>query len=130
VSQIITPYGLCFTFNLPNVDYFLKVNSTSDDFHFKHFDIFSSDTVNNISWPKSISTSINGLTITVFLVQSQINNIVSDIDGINVFVHDPFELPTISSPKFIAKSFLPTEIKIVPEVQSIDDSLVGYSPKE
>jgi hypothetical protein len=130
VSEIITPYGLCFTFNFPKVEDFLNTNSTSNDFHFSNFHTVHFDpTIKNISLPRKISTSINGL---YFLLSFPYHKkiIESDIDGLLFFVHDPFELPVKSTPKFNAKSFQPLEIKIDPEINTIDDSLLSYSPEE
>jgi hypothetical protein len=132
VSEIITPYGLCMTFNFPKVEDFLNTNSTSDDFHIRHF--YPSKVINkstsDITLPRSISTSIDGLYILLYVHYNYFEVIESDINGLLLFLHDPFELPGRSSAKFIAKSFRPTEINIAPEVHSIDDSLIGYSPEE
>jgi hypothetical protein len=129
VSEVVTPYGLCFTFNFPNVDDFLDTNSTSDNFHIGHFFTVSSKKDKDTSLPRKISTSIDGLYV-LFYIDYKPQLVESDFDGLLFFVHEPFELPVQSTPKFIAKSYQPTYIKINPEIHSIDDSLVGYSPEE
>lgn len=84
--------------------------------------------VNKKELPRKISTSIDGLYIMFYIFYDDYEIVESDIDGLFLFLHDPFEMPTSSRAKFIAKSFQPMEIKIEPEIHSIDDSLIGYDP--
>jgi hypothetical protein len=128
VSEVITPYGLCMTFNLPKAEDMLNTNSTSDDFHYTHFYPYHFDhKVNTSELPRKTSTALSGLYFTVSNFDQE-NIVESDFDGLLCFVHDPFELPARSSAKFVAKSFQALEIDINPQIHLIDDSLVGYSP--
>lgn len=130
VSEIITPYGLCFSFNLPTADDFIVKNLTSNDFHYELFyPTAVSRPVEVELLPRKTSTSIDGLYMMLYIMYYNLELVDADIDGLLMFFHDPFELPTSSSVKYVARSYQASEIKIQSEIYSIDDSLIKYSPE-
>lgn len=130
ISEIITPYGLCITFNMAMADDFINLNLTSDDFHIKLFP--SNDyQVNEPEYiPRKISNSILGLYIVIYIETRFLEKTDIDRDDLMMILHDPFELPFSSQSKFLLGSFLSSEFKIYPEFYTIDDSLINYSPAE
>lgn len=131
VSEIITQWGLCFTYNIAFSHDVLHINSTSEDFHYqsarKIADFEMSDDPIDLppnDLPQKISSSKAGLWVGFRRFNDDIFN------GFTVIVHDPFELPSANS-KIIDFNFkYQTTILIDPQQQSIDESLVGYDPAE
>jgi hypothetical protein len=129
MSELLSPQGLCFTFNIALSQDLLKINSTSDDFHYKIFwtglGYPSKTTI-----PRSDSQYPYGLKIQTILEEKILKIAERNIDGYQVYLHDPYELPSSSSVKYIAKMDRKLDIKILPQINSIDDSIVDFSPKE
>ena len=50
--------------------------------------------------------------------------------GYHFIFHDPFELPSSSSKFYLVNSDKEIEVQIVPEINSIDDSIAHYDPVE
>lgn len=52
------------------------------------------------------------------------------LDGFRLTFHDPFELPSASSQKFHTLTDYNAEYLIVPEMTTIDESMLVYEPEE
>lgn len=136
ISEILTQWGLCITFNIAFSHDLMKLNSTSCDFHYHN-------TIRNIGpknyWhdppptelPKNISTSKAGLW--VGLIREKVKNkefIGRKFDGYTVLFHNPFEIPSKNSKVINFNPNLQTKVLIRPQMNMIDQSLVGYEPNE
>lgn len=136
VSEIITPWGLCHTFNMALSHDTLHFNSTSEDFYFEH--IYSTDQYYG-EWirspkifPKKISTSSQKLWVGIdhrgqLYIKEYAQN---DFDGYVVLFHDPHELPSYHSKLLKFSIKLRTNIIVRPQLNTIDESLYEYSPVE
>lgn len=138
ISEIITPWGLCYTFNIGFNHDVLNLNSTSDDFHYKHF--HQPQNMKQFRMPapkilpKKMSTSRAGLWVGFTEEEKMLKEIkeFSDyiFDGYLLLIHNPYELPSKRSeiikynPKFQAKVFINTKLN------AIDESLFEYEPHE
>lgn len=80
--------------------------------------------------PRNISTSNDGLYISVFLTFNSRVDFTAGSDQLWLLLHDSYELPTGHSAKFVMKSHQMYEIKVNPMFYSLDDSLLNYSPEE
>ena len=136
VSEIITPLGLCFTFNIAPSHELMDTNLTSDDFHY----IYAHKEIQEGLWNhekppqaiKRISTSKSGLWIgfqAKFLLR---DNLLGDdgLSGFQVLIHDPFELPTTRSKMIKLNTDYETQINLIPQLNTIDESLFDYDPAE
>jgi len=139
-SEIITPWGLCFTYNIGFSHDLLNINLTSDDFH---YEIASKREVpvRNQRWfefdnppkdlPQMISSSKVGLWVGFDLTKSDINKINNNtFQRYTILLHDPLELPSANSKILHLNVKYQTTIWIDPQQNSIDESLVEYEPAE
>lgn len=138
ITEIITPYGLCYTFHIAFSHDLLYVNSTSDDFHYqytlRHVELPHNRNRPPKKFPKKISTSELGLWVGFGYYDDEIPYLqqatTNPLSGHVVMVHNPFELPTWNSPVFKYSLKLQTRILIDLQKNSIDESLYEYEPFE
>lgn len=125
VSEVLTQWGLCFTFNIAFSHDLLDLNSTSSDFHYLH----THREIQPKLWrhqhppiesPKKLSTSNAGLW-TGFSYYSNFYKIM---------LHNPFELPSSRSKMLAFNPTYKTKISLDPQLYSIDESLHDLSPAE
>lgn len=136
ISEIITPWGLCHTYNMAFSFDMLNLDSTSDDFHYQH--VFRRDHNAKIDrghlelYPKKISTSYQGLWVGFgYLPWDFVEDYVqNDFYGYVVLFHESFELPSFNSKVFKVNTNLRTNVVINPQLNSIDESLYEYEPAE
>ena len=136
ISEIITPWGLCHTFNMALNHDSLHLNSTSDDFHYHHIflqeEYYRERLRPPLIFPKQISTSSQKLWVgfdyagPLFVIEYAQN----DFDGYEVLFHDPHELPSYHSKSLKFSINLRTNILIRPQLNTIDESLYEYEPVE
>lgn len=133
MSEIITPWGLCFTYNIAFNHDLLNLNAVSDDFHYEH----TTRVIPNArmerkptKMPKTISTSKAGLWVGFGRTHIEDEGVKNDFNGYVVLFHDPFELPSKMS-KIVKTNFdHRTKVFVEPQLNSIDESLYDYEPKE
>ncbi|CAG9811153.1 unnamed protein product [Chironomus riparius] len=134
MSEVITPWGLCFTYNIAFSHDLLNLNSTSDDFHYQHFHRTRNHKSKNnrlpSSFPKSVSTSNAGLWVGFTRKISLNEGIQNDFIGFKVILHNPLELPSKNSKVINFNEQFQSEIKVDAQVNSIDEALYGYEPAE
>lgn len=130
LSEIITPNGLCTTFNMAYFFDMLDINTTSDDFHFQLF---------KTGWgieyipilPRNDSQFPYGSKLhAVFPENLKDISIKNDIDGYQLYLHDPFELPSSFSVKYLVRKNQGLDFNIIPQINMIDDSIIDYKPNE
>lgn len=134
ISEIITTWGLCFTFNMAFSHDLLNLNVTSDDFHYQ---LFLESTIYNtinpppVFLPRSSPSSNAGLTIEIYSSTLEYDEIIfNDFRGFIVMVHDPFELPSKKS-KLLRLGY-DRNLKVIIDAQmnKIDESVSNYEPVE
>lgn len=134
VSEILTPFGLCFTFNAAQSHDLLNIESTSSDFHYQLFELrYTKFRMSNIvrQVPETESREPGGLYMFHEIRMDTFKPIISkDNIGYPVFLHDPFELPTQFSKIFLINSNEMNAISIDVQINDIDDSIVEYDPFE
>jgi len=133
VSEIITQYGLCFTYNIALAHDLLNLNLTSDYFYYQLFLTCNPDSQKSKheiqEIPKNETSYPNGLRL--FFMITLINEAIDrNVSGYHLYLHDPFELPSSSSKKFVINVNGETHIKIDPQINQIDDSIAEYDPIE
>jgi len=134
MSEIITPWGLCFTYNIAFSPDLLNISSVSDDFHNDHTSrIIAIKSLNQrkpTKMPKKISTSKAGLWVGFGTTHLEDEGVENDFNGYVVLFHDPFELPSKMS-KIVNTNFdIRTEVFVDPQLNSLDESLNDYKPFE
>ena len=133
VSEIITPHGLCFSFNMAYSYDMFDYNSTSKDFHYQ---IFPVGFVHGLlpptpELPRKDSPYPYGLRNSLLITNNRNKNAIKrDFEGYDFILHDPFELSSSSSSKYLLKSDRKVEIRIVAQINTIDDSIAHYHPNE
>lgn len=130
LAEMITPYGLCYTFNSVESLKLLNINETSNDFHFELFPMQSGITYLP-ELPLRDLKSPMGLEISLHALRQEYNKIISnEFSGFYVILHDPYELPSSSSKTFIINLDETIEIKIMPQTVVADESILGFNPVE
>lgn len=130
LSEILTKWGLCFTYNIAFSHDLLNLNFTSHDFHYQH--TFRKNGKKSIKFPaiedfpKRLSTSDAGLWVGF----GSFLDLSDDFDGFPYYLHDSFELPYKRSKTFKADRKLQSKILIEPQIYSIDESLYDFTPAE
>lgn len=140
VSEILTPFGLCLNFNLAFSHDVLHINTTSNDFNYQLFmlqrelDYLWDETPSRPELlPRRVLTSFqSGVTISAQVdMTKDVKDVISnDFNGHLFILHDPFELPTMSSKILKIHDDRPQEILIYPQMNSIDESIAGFDPVE
>ena len=128
MSEIITQWGLCFTYNIAFSHDLLNINSTSNDFHYQNtirMVPFNKQSQPMEDLPKRISTSNAGLWVG-FDKLNQKNDL--HVDGYLSLLHNPYELPTKRSKFSEVNLKVQSRILIEPQMNSIDESLLDYEP--
>jgi len=129
VAEIITQWGLCFTYNIAFSHDLLNIDSTSDDFHYiytpRWYEKINFDHEN---FPVRISTSKVGLRVGFFPDFENLEGLLKT--QYTVLFHDPFELPSKNSKIMELNIYYQTNVLVVPQLNSIDESLVDYEPAE
>lgn len=130
ISEVIAPQGLCFSFNMAYSHDMLDINLTSSDFH--HQIIETGHGIPVIpEIPRNDSKYPYGLKVqSMFLEELLQSTIKKDIDGYQLYLHDSFELPSSSSVKYLVRGNRELDIKIIPQINFIDDSITHYDPVE
>jgi hypothetical protein len=136
IAEVLTQWGLCFTYNIGFSHDLLHINSTSDDFHYiysqkmfrkKYLILFPPPQ----NLPIKVSTSQNGLWVGFWnKIFPPVNPIEYDYDGYLLLFHNPFELPSKRSKLFKFSMKFQTTILIDPQINSIDETLLDYEPHE
>lgn len=138
IAEILTPWGLCFTYNIAFAKNVQNINRTSDDFHYVYANkIFNLKPYvpamppKEEDFPVNISTSQNGLWVGFDSdKKDMISLLKNDFDGYVILLHSPFELPTRNSKIFKFDQKFQTRILINPRINSIDETLLDYEPAE
>lgn len=134
ISEIITPYGLCFNFNMAQSHDLLNLNSTSDDFHYQLTNLQYWD--NQQDTPpelprKTLNWTPIGVSISIMTYPDEIKEMIdNNFDGLVYILHDPFELPSKNSKIMNVHYARDPNILIEPEMITIDESIYDYSPEE
>lgn len=133
MTEIITEWGLCFTYNIAYNHDLLHINSTSDDFHYQYFyriNILNQNVRNYPpNFPRTISTSQTGLWIGFGTDGIEMLH-VAEFYGYKIIFHDPYELPSRNSRILNINHKIQSDILIEPVIKSIDESLNKYNPNE
>lgn len=136
VSEILTPWGLCFSTNIAFSHDLLDFNITSSDFHYLN----TIREINLKNWwhssppanlPLNISTSYAGLWVGFsrhMVVDRKISGY--NFNGFVTAFHNSFELPSRHSIILNFNPRLQTKVLINPQMNTIDESLIGYQPVE
>lgn len=135
VAEIITQWGLCFTYNIAFSHDLLYINKTSDDFHYiygyKMFDKYNLVREEPKFYPQKISSSQAGLWVGFYEEKNRPLIVVSnDFHGYVVLFHDPYELPSRNSKILKFNTQIQTKVFINPQLNSIDESLLDYEPAQ
>lgn len=136
LNEIITPWGLCFTFNMAHSHDLLNLNQVSDNFHYQYTIQADVDYTKYIyqlaeTIPKKVLTTKLGLTVTVLPYNEIYEQVIeNDFDGYLFIIHDPYELPSWKSKIVKAANFFETKVQVSPKLHEIDESLYGYTPAE
>jgi hypothetical protein len=134
MSEIITPWGLCFMYNVALSHDLLNVNSSSSDFHYKYSlrtKNYNSATHRVIpKFPKSISTSNAGLWVGFSKSMNETNTIQNIFTGYKVILHDSYELPSTNAKIINFNYYFQSKVLVDPQINSIDEALYGYDPVE
>jgi len=113
MSEIITPWGLCFTYNIAFSHDLLNHNTTSSDFYYENTLRLIQITKPNQpieDLPKRISTANAGLWVGF----NKLNQAVDlRVDGYTSLFHDPFELPSKRS------KVIETNLKVQTKAQGL-----------
>lgn len=132
-SDILTEYGICTSFNIAMSQDVLYLNSTSDDFHYIPFTHFYRSKINFKSAviPRRTLALNEGLIINTLNNYRVIKNVLNlNIDGTLVLLHDPYEMPSKYSTQVPLNSFETLNLKIEPQFNTIDESLIDFDPAE
>lgn len=132
-SEIITVYGLCYTFNLALHNDLVNTNTTSNDFHHDLFapGFYVSPPLPPEDYPEKDSSFPYGLKVELTISHKLAEMAYKkNFIGNYIFLHDPFELPSSSSTKFLLTPNRKVSIKIIPQINLIDDSITEYDPVE
>lgn len=132
-SETITEYGICFSFNIAMSQNVLDLNSTSDDFHYIPFAHFyrSKNTYEAAVIPRRTKALNEGLIIKTINSYRGIKNVLNlNIDGALVLLHDPYELPSKYASQVPLNSYEALNMKIEPQFNTIDESLIDFDPIE
>jgi hypothetical protein len=140
VSEIITKWGLCFTYNIALSHDIMYTNLTSDDFHYHvtlKSDVPKREQHPNIydalpkELPQRITSSKVGLWVGFGLFKGEIEQVRNKtFQPYTIILHDPYELPSPSSKTTHLNLEYQTLIVIDPQQNSIHESLVEYDPAE
>ena len=133
ISEVLTPLGLCYSFNIALAHNLMNLNLTTDYFNFQ---IFLTQALSNRNHsreipeiPRNDTYYPNGLGLLwtfLFVDESYAINRT----GHYLYLHDPYELPSTSSKKIMVNKNRDGYIKIVPQIHQIDNSIAGYDPVE
>lgn len=131
ISEVLTPLGLCYSFNIASSSDLLNLNLTSDYFH---YDIMRTcSTFSEIREIPVIPRNDTPYPSGYFLMWQYPYvdiNYRTNRTGHYFYLHDPYELPSSSSKKIKINANRDGYIRIVPQIFQIDESLVKYDPKE
>lgn len=133
IAEVITPYGLCLSFNIALPNDLLYLNVSSNYFFYQLFQTCDLTGFKNIvkipEIPRNDTTYSNGMTIRSFINLNN-ENIIRNATGRHLFVHDPYELPSSGSGHIFLNAHRTSNIVILPQISVIDDSIAGYNPIE
>lgn len=133
-AEVITPWGLCFSYNIAFSHDLIDINSTSSDFNYQYFYRRRIQKLNEPppeNLPKKISTSNAGLWVG-FSDMSDMMDGQSDykFDGFVMLFHNSYELPSRRSQIIQFNPNLQAKVYINPKLNAIDESLLDYEPVE
>ncbi|CAG9810334.1 unnamed protein product [Chironomus riparius] len=130
LTEIVTPYGLCFTFNSAQAHDLLDINSTSDDFHFQLLD-FAVGSNQKFDLPRKEAGNPEGLNLIIEITNDLSKPIMTrEINGYLIILHDPFELPSKLSKSFFINPNQINDIDINLQINEIDESIAEYKPTD
>ena len=132
ISEVLTPLGLCRSFNIALAHDLLDLNTTSNDFHYELFATCFAVALNLYDMPeipRNDTSFPTGLHIEWFEGHSHYT-FNRKLAGRWMYLHDPYELPSTSSKKLMINANYDVLIQISPQINRIDDSIVGYDPVE
>ncbi|KAL7011567.1 hypothetical protein ACKWTF_014326 [Chironomus riparius] len=130
ITEVLTPLGLCRSFNIALAHDLLNLNTTSDDFHYELFSTCFALAFNFYDmpeFPRNDTPFPTGLHIEWFEGHSDFA-FNRKLAGRYMFLHDPYELPSTSSKKIMINANYDVLIQIIPQINRIDDSIAGYDP--
>lgn len=130
-SEILTEHGLCMSFNHAFANEMFNEEKTSADFHYKIFRYYNHETIFTEFIPRHAQFWDNVFEIYVRNKLEYFQKIVNfDYYGYSVWIQDPYEFPSGFSQKIVAQSEKLIDVKIEPEMISIDESLYDDDPIE
>lgn len=134
-SEIMTPYGLCFTFNIGYAQDLVNLNKTSSDFHYDVFQAWTFEDHQPLPLPELPLRLRPVDTIGLkAIIRSDLrllgNVILNDFGGNWIMLHDPYELPTKASQVMRVHNKKEMHVLMHARINSIDESLTGYKPEE
>lgn len=137
ISEIITKWGFCYSYNMAFSHDVLNLNLTSKDFHY----LIAHRYINQNEWtyqqppkklPKRLFISNIGLWVGFgFEYEGQTRGLESDLfDGYTILIHNPYELPSEKSRMFRFHSNTRSHVPIDVQINAIDETLLDYEPFE
>lgn len=134
VSEIITEYGLCISFNIAEHHEVLLSNVTSTDFHYDVVQYPKSRPTTYVHKPPRNATASNiGLVYHFqspnFFERNQ-TFIGTDIAGHLVMVHDPYEIPSHDTVKIPLTFLTYLNFWIEPELNEVEESMSYFNSYE
>lgn len=127
LSEVMTEHGLCYVFNLAMSEEIYNTNLVQADLFHEYFSDNRSDVA---IVPRRISTD----TVLYGYYQStqdNYNKIFNKIhDGQTIYIHDPYELVTVSSYAIKNNKHGSLYVLLEPKLYSIDESLMDLDPIE
>lgn len=137
VTEIMTPWGLCITYNAAFNHDLMNQNLTSSDLHYQSTRKMVADQriykfeTEPKEMPQKISTSKAGLWVGFNLLRENMKKLArNQFEGYTMIFHDSHELPSANSKVLNLNLRFHSTILIDPRLNSIDESLYGYEPAE
>lgn len=131
ISEILTEFGLCYSFNLAISDNVVDKNLTSPNFHYSHFTIHNYPLGRTEKIPRKINTCDKGYSIAAWSSEEYykfVHNLHQD-DHL-IFIHDPYEYPTRSSVSMSLNRNSIINVLLNPIFYGIDESLKNFNIQE
>lgn len=128
-SEILTEFGLCYTFNSVSYNRLLRFFSVSSDFHFQKFSFFTPNYEGRNPLRMNLRNGEYKLVITTVKEYFE-KGIVATLNGYLMIFHNSYELPSKSStiiPINIGEKY---DIIIEPQLNNIEVSLKNDDPME
>jgi hypothetical protein len=129
VSEILTEYGLCYSFNIATSDKMFKNDSVTSDLNYKLFNFRGKS--ETLPIPRRTIHLTKGFYFNARYSKDFLKNLINiQNDGFILLIHDPYEYPSKHSSQMILNDGIRKKVFIDPKIYDIDDSLLEMSPKE